>query len=91
MFNFKVSPDGKEPYEVTATARDVAKWERTNKGAALAQLGGDGTRMTDFYKIAYHASVRHGQFTGTVTEFEDNCDIEAYEVEGSANPTQPAQ
>ena len=36
MFSFKVTPDGGESFDVKVTSRDIAKWEKTTKGASLA-------------------------------------------------------
>jgi hypothetical protein len=75
MFRFKVTPPGKESYEVKATSPDVIKWERTTKGASLMRLQ-EELRMADLVAIAYHASVRHGLYTGKLEEFETSADVE---------------
>lgn len=80
MFDFKVIPDSKQAYEVTATSRDVMIWEKTNKGASLGKLFED-QNLSDFYKIAYLASVRQGLFTGTAAQFDETCDIVPFEKE----------
>lgn len=87
MFEFKVRPDHAEPYEVTATSRDVLVWERTTKGRTLQALAGDPA-MVDMYKIAFLASQRQGMFHGTQQEFEAQCEID-FEDEPEPDPTQP--
>lgn len=75
MFRFRVWPDGGDPYEVDSTMRDVIRWERTTKTKATGLKHLQETLYTaDLVKICYLASVRHGLFTGTAAEFEDQCD-----------------
>lgn len=92
MIRFKVVPDGAEPYEVTATTRDIAKWEKTSKGASFASLEAD-QKITDLYKIAYWASLRQGFWHGTLTEFETDTDLDLLsddDEDGEPDPTQSA-
>lgn len=90
MFTFKISPDDGEPYEVVATTRDIARWERTTKGASLRQLQTE-MRATDLYVIAHNAAVRHGQYDGPLKEFQDTCDITVLDdEEEEPDPTLPA-
>lgn len=86
MFSVKVIPDHGDEYEVTATSRDVSKWEKTTKGAAMAQLRSE-LRMADVYKITYHAVVRQQLFAGTMAEFEDGHDLDLLDEE-EVDPTQ---
>lgn len=91
MFDFKVTTaEGDEPFKVTATSRDIALWERTNKGASLSQLN-DNMRMTDLYKIAYNACERHGLWHGPLREFEVSVDLEVLDDDDDpGDPTRPA-
>lgn len=87
MIEFKVRPDGEtEGYDITATSKDIAMWERTTKGASMSQMS-TGLRMVDLYKIAHFAAVREQMFTGTLSEFEATNNLE-FEVPDEADPTQ---
>jgi hypothetical protein len=88
MFDFKITPDDGEPYEVTATTRDIAQWEKTKKGASLRQLETE-YRATDLYAIAYYAAVRQGLFAGKLQEFQGGADLEL-KGDDDEDPTQPA-
>lgn len=88
MFTFTVKPDGGKPFEVTAGTRDVLRWEKTTRGASLAQLK-EGVTVGALYRIAHIAAVRQQLFTGTLAEFEDNCELE-FEEEEEPDPTRPA-
>lgn len=88
MFRFKVMPDDGDAYEVVGTTRDIAKWEKTNKGASLHVLQSQ-MRATDLYKIAYNAVTRHGLFEGSFKDFEDSTDLDILDDE-DVDPTPPA-
>jgi hypothetical protein len=88
MFRFKVRPDDGEEFEVTATTRDIAKWERTTKGASFAGLQND-MKVTDLYRVAYHAVNRQGLYDGTMKEFEDACDLDILDADDE-DPTKSA-
>lgn len=88
MFKFKVTPDEGEPFEVTATTRDIAKWEKTTRGASLHQLENE-YRMTDLYAVAFYAAVRHGLYDGSLKDFESGADLEVLDDE-EPDPTQSA-
>lgn len=88
MFRFKVVPDDGDPYEVTATTRDIAKWERTNRGASLHGLQSD-MKTVDLYKIAHNAVVRQGLYEGSLKDFEDSADLDILDDE-EADPTRSA-
>lgn len=87
MIEFHVSPDGGEPYEVTATSRDVYIWEKLGKGRTLAQLK-DNLQMADMYQLAHLASKRQQLFTGSLEEFTDTVDLD-FEEEEDEGPTRP--
>lgn len=75
MFDFKITPEAGDPFEVTATSRDIVQWERRNKGASITALR-EQMRMTDLYKIAHLAAERTGKFHGSEAEFMDYVDLE---------------
>ena len=89
MFDFTVTPDSAEPYEVTAGSRDVLVWERTTKGASLASLA-EGMKIGDMYRIAHIASRRLGLFDSDLKTFEETCEIESADATDEPDPTQPA-
>lgn len=88
MFRFTIRPDDGDPWEVEATTRDVARWERTDKTASLHRLENE-YRATDLYSIAYYAALRQGLFEGKLSDFQSSCDIEMT-GEDEADPTRPA-
>lgn len=89
MFTFKVKPDGKKSFEVTATTRDVIQWEKTSK-KNIAQFP-DGLPMQHIYKIAHLSAARQGKFSGEYQEFEDTCDLDILEDDkGEGDPFQKA-
>lgn len=75
MFTFKVLPDDGEPFEVVATSRDVAHWERTGKGRSIGQIESN-PRMSDLEEVAYLAVTRRGRDHGSLADFRASCDIE---------------
>lgn len=85
MIEFKIKPDGGEPFAVTATTRDILNWEKVTKGASLKQLM-DNLHTADLYKVAHFAARRTQQFTGTLQEFEQSCDLD-FEIEEEQDPT----
>lgn len=91
MFTFKISPDDGEPYVLKGDSRDIAKWEKTTKGASLHQLQ-ENMRVVDLYKIAYNAAVRTGRDPGTLADFEADNALDTIEDEDdeSQDPTRPA-
>lgn len=92
MFLFKVLVDNGEPFEVTATSRDVLIWEKTTgKGRSMAQLEKNGG-MSDLYALCHVAARRRGLYTGSLQEFQQTCDLDMQdEVEQEEpDPTLPA-
>lgn len=75
MIQFKVVPDGTDAYEVTATTRDIIRWETSGQGRSFSKLM-DTMKLADLYELAYHASVRNGFFQGNVQAFKDSVDLE---------------
>lgn len=94
MFTFTVMPDGLDPYEATATSRDVSRWERGGKGRSLGKLG-DNPAMVDMYSLAFLAVARLGLFDGDIREFEATCDLEFKKAEedeeADTDPTRPGR
>lgn len=87
MFTFKVTPDGKDPYEVEALHRDILKWERTKGGNAFALRQ---PTFSALYEIAYIASKRTGQFNGGEEAFEELCEVTVLDAEDEPDPTKSA-
>jgi hypothetical protein len=88
MIAFKVTPDAGEPYEVTATSRDVYVWEKANRGKTFKAVAESGS-IVDLTEIAYHAARRQGHYSGTLVAFAQEHDIEGTEDE-EPDPTPPA-
>lgn len=89
MFDFKLTPDDGEQFDVTAGSRDVLVWEKSTKGASFGSIA-EGLRITDLYKIAWIASKRLGHFGGTLAEFEAGVELE-FEEQPEPDPTRPAR
>lgn len=91
MFTFTVTPDGAEPYTLTAGTRDVLAWEKVSRGKTINALMQD-LAMTDLYRIAHLAATRQQLFTGPLAEFESTCELELDgDADGEAvDPTRPA-
>lgn len=95
MQKFKVTPDGQEPFSVTAGSRDISKWERITKGASYGQLA-ENMRMADLEVIAWVAAQRQGLYDGTLADFRANVEIATVDrpavddEDDDEDPTQPA-
>lgn len=91
MLTFKIAPDSEPEYTVTATTRDIMKWEKTTRGASFAKLQLE-QKITDLYRIAFLASTRQGLYSGTAEEFEAECDLDMLndDEDESADPFPPA-
>lgn len=93
MITFKVTPDAGEPYEITATSRDIYTWEKTTKGAKSYKAAVLNGSIVDLTEIAYYAARRQGRYTGSLTEFAQSHDIEGTgdeDRDAEPDPTQPA-
>jgi hypothetical protein len=89
MISFKITPDGGEPFTVTATSRDIHTWEKVTKGVTFAGLM-ESMSMVHMYSIAYFASKRRGLFDGSAKDFESTCDLTP-EGDEAPDPTNPDQ
>jgi hypothetical protein len=91
MFKVTITRDGAdEPFELTTTTRDVLRWEKTNKKhKSLGSLEKD-IAIEDVYMMAFYAAQRLGLWSGSLPEFESECDIDFEEVEDEG-PTQPGR
>jgi hypothetical protein len=89
MIRLKVMPDSGDAYELTATTRDIAQWEKRSKTHSFAGLQND-MHVKDLYVIAFFASRRKGLFTGTEAEFVETCDLDVLDDEDEADPTHAA-
>lgn len=93
MIKLKIMPeDGGDTTIIVCTTRDIARWEKTTKGATFAQLQGEAMRVTDLYKIAWFALQRMGLPVGTLAEFEQSTDLDVLDMEDDdvADPTPSA-
>ncbi|GAB3817471.1 hypothetical protein [Kribbella italica] len=89
MLTLQITPDGAQPYSVTATARDILSWEKSTKGSkTFIELMASPT-MVDLYRIAHLACWRQGLFTGNQREFEDSCEVTFEEETEEPDPTEP--
>ncbi|PZG18982.1 hypothetical protein C1I95_12450 [Micromonospora craterilacus] len=103
MFEFKLTFDERpdDPVTITAGSRDILMWERTTKGASMAQLERD-LRITDLYKMAWIAAKRLGHFDGPLANFEAGVELDLLDDKtkdededgdegGPEDPTRPAR
>ena len=92
MFTYRITPDGGEPFNVRATSRDIARWERTTHGASFAKLTGD-RHVTDLYAVAFHAAVRQGLMPAgwTLKQFEESADLDLVAVDDEDETEDPTQ
>lgn len=94
----QVTPDDGEPYELKVTSRDALIWERTAKkqpASILAYLSYPS--MTEAYRLAHIVAKREQRFTGKLSEFEEQHQIEikttldgSFEQDPEPDPTQSA-
>ncbi|GAA1549951.1 hypothetical protein GCM10009804_03170 [Kribbella hippodromi] len=91
MITLKVTPDGGEPYTVTATSRDVLMWEKTTQGNKSFVDLVNAPNLIDLYKVAHLASQRQGLFPGSYQDFEASCEVDGEtEDDPEPDPTQSA-
>lgn len=89
MIDFHLTnTDTDNKFDVTATTRDVVAWETSGRGRSFKKLM-DDMRMTDLYELAYHASVRTGNFVGSTDKFKETIDLSFEGDENDVNPTNP--
>lgn len=88
MITFKVEPDEGfgEAFSVTATSRDIARWEKVTKSATFQSLM-ESMSLVHLYRIAYFACKRQGLWDGTEADFEANCDVTPEGKADSPDPT----
>jgi hypothetical protein len=90
VITLKVTPDGEEPYTVTATSRDVLLWEKSTKDKSFVDLVQAPT-LVDLYRVAHIASHRQGLFAGNYATFEQTCEVNGIdEDDPEPDPTQSA-
>lgn len=75
MFDFRVTPDEGDPFDVEAAPRDVLVWERTNKNKRVFSDLLERTSLADMYHLAHVAARRQGLFEGDLRAFEASCDV----------------
>lgn len=74
MIDLKISPDGAEPYVVTAAPRDILVWERTGRDRSFDSLM-SAMRISDLYELAHITSRRLGLTALDRPTFETSCDV----------------
>ena len=84
MFTITVKPDGQDPFDVTASTRDVLQWEKVGKDNSLTKLQNNPS-VSDMYSIAHFACKRQQRFTGSLQDFEASVDID-FETEEDEEP-----
>jgi hypothetical protein len=92
MLRLKIMPDDGDSFEIVATTRDIAKWEKTTKGATFAGFQAD-QKITDLYKIAWFACQRQGvnYVADSLASFEAGVDLDVLDDEDAEpDPTQSA-
>lgn len=95
MIKLKIMPEDGKPFVIVCTTRDIARWEKTTKGASFAGLQAD-MKVTDLYRIAWFAIERLGLDPGTnstLHEFQLQADLDVLDMDdedGDADPTQSA-
>lgn len=94
LVTFDVFPDGGEPFELGATSRDVARWERMGKSNTMAKFESNPA-MADLELIAFIAldrEVEAGRMeypagVSNVQEFRERCDIVPQNDEEGVGPS----
>lgn len=74
MFRMRVTPDGGEPYDLVAEARDILAWEKTGRDRSFGEFL-QRLRMTEIYALAHVAAKRQGRFDGPLAMFENDVDV----------------
>jgi len=90
MFEFKVTPDDGDPFEVSADSRDVLVWERTNHGKRVMATLLDNMSITDMYQVAHIAARRQGLYPDDLKTFEQTC-VLGFDASEPPDPTPPDQ
>jgi hypothetical protein len=94
LLKLRVSPEGADDFIVSVTSRDILVWEMGGRDRSYAALM-QRQDMAPMYEIAHQASVRAGQFSGSLAAFQSTCDIEVApddeETAAAADPTRPAR
>jgi hypothetical protein len=79
MFKMRVVPDQGDPFDITATLRDLVWWEKAFRGRSLGMLGDKGKlSATIMYEIGYSACRRQNfiDTNWTLDTFLASCDLE---------------
>ncbi|HET6742389.1 MAG TPA: hypothetical protein VFH76_25770 [Kribbella sp.] len=75
MFNFKVVPDGGDPYTLKVGTRDVLTWEKTSRDKSYTDLVKE-PNLKDYYKLCHLAAWRQQLFAGPLEDFEKSHDLD---------------
>lgn len=89
MLHLKIMPEDGDAFEVTATTRDIAKWEKTTKGATFASFQSE-QKISDLYKIAFYACTRKGLYSGALADFENGVDLDILDDEDEGSDPTPS-
>lgn len=74
-FRLTARPDSGEPFEISAGPRDQLAWERAGANRKYSDLV-SGYSMRDLYSLGHIAATRAGLFAGSLTQFEEQVDLE---------------
>lgn len=95
MIDFRVSGDGHDTQNVTASPRDILRWEAAFQGASLAHLLGQ-FRLTEIYQLAWVTCKEQKHPLGELSfkDFLDKADVRPGHSEDApasddVDPTQP--
>lgn len=75
MFELKIIPDVGEPFDVTATSRDIAAWERGGKQRSMGRLT-EELRMTDIIDMAWYAASRRDLTDLDIVQWRAGVDLD---------------
>jgi hypothetical protein len=87
-FNYRVTIEGQDPFDVVADQRDIAAFELQPFGCPFYEVA---TRPFTFARfISFRSARRNGKYAGTWDEFGDQCvSVESLDEEGEAPEADP--
>lgn len=89
---FDVAFDSGKKIKVTAGPRDQLRWEQGGSDRAFGTLLVRGFKVSDMYSLAHAALKRQALWDGTLSELQDQADVELgdEETDTDDHPTQTA-
>jgi hypothetical protein len=85
IFNYRVTIEGQDSFEIVADQRDIAAFELQPFGCAFYEVGSRPFTFARF--ISFRAAKRNGKYTGTWDEFCDQCvSVESLDEEDAPQP-----